>query len=274
MNLGRARVVLRTRSVLEVLDLTLRVWTAWGPIYRRVALVALGVPLAIVLALKYAAGWTWWSLWPTAYALAAVAQGAFTVAAGTLMFEGDVRARTVLARFARKLPRYLWSLLLTRGLAFGALTGLLLAKGESAIGWMIVLIGGPIMLVQWAFVHETVLLEGVTPVKRASRLIRRYAGAALGLQSSVMIAQLAMVFGTELMGQAIVSFVLQLGQPLGALWEDGGSVFALVGLFGAVPFVATARFLEYLDLRTRKEGWDLQLKFAAVQARDERRAAA
>jgi hypothetical protein len=43
-----------------------------------------------------------------------------------------------------------------------------------------------------------------------------------------------------------------------------------------IPYVATARFLAYLDLRTRSEGWDIQTRFAAIALRAaevERRAA-
>jgi hypothetical protein len=46
---------------------------------------------------------------------------------------------------------------------------------------------------------------------------------------------------------------------------------ALLGLFWVVPYLATAKFLLYIDLRTRKEGWDLQLKLAAFsQAESEK----
>src|SRR5262249_4133402 len=57
---------------------------------------------------------------------------------------------------------------------------------------------------------------------------------------------------------------LQLGVPAGELWTDGGSGFAVLGALLAVPVVAAVRFLGYVDLRTRKEGWDIQLRFVAL----------
>jgi hypothetical protein len=65
-------------------------------------------------------------------------------------------------------------------------------------------------------------------------------------------------------GDALSADVLQLGRPLGHLWADGGSGFAVAGALLAVPVAAAARFLGYIDLRTRKEGWDIQLKFMAI----------
>jgi hypothetical protein len=32
----------------------------------------------------------------------------------------------------------------------------------------------------------------------------------------------------------------------------------------AVPFLATARFLAYIDGRTRREAWDVQLRFTEL----------
>src|SRR5262249_40877626 len=94
---------------------------------------------------------------------------------------------------------------------------------------------------------------------------------SLGLLCSLLVAQAVFVGVAELIGQGIVEGVLQLGRPFGSLVPDGGSVFALVGFFLSIPYVASARFLKYTDIRTRKEGWDIQLKFTAIQAADQAR---
>jgi hypothetical protein len=70
------------------------------------------------------------------------------------------------------------------------------------------------------------------------------------------------------LGGQLLEFVFQLGQPLGSLAEDGGSGFAVLGLLLSVPLSAAARFLGYIDLRTRSEGWDIQLRFAAWAERE------
>ena len=51
------------------------------------------------------------------------------------------------------------------------------------------------------------------------------------------------------------------------MWTEGGGVLATLGLFAAVPYLATARFFLYLNVRTRAEGWDIQTRFAAIAAR-------
>ena len=68
----------------------------------------------------------------------------------------------------------------------------------------------------------------------------------------------------DLLCNAVVGFVLQLGHPTGELFSDGGSGFAVLGALLAVPLAAAVRFLGYVDLRTRKEGWDIQLRFVAL----------
>jgi hypothetical protein len=78
---------------------------------------------------------------------------------------------------------------------------------------------------------------------------------------------LAFVVAGDLLGQGLVEFVLQLGRPVGSLFHDGGSTYALFGYFLSVPYVSSARFLGYVDSRTRREGWDIQVRFAALAQR-------
>jgi hypothetical protein len=55
---------------------------------------------------------------------------------------------------------------------------------------------------------------------------------------------------------------------MGSLYDDGGSTFALAGFFASIPYVASTRFLGYVDRRTRREGWDIQVRFAALAQRE------
>src|SRR6185436_8021455 len=87
-----------------------------------------------------------------------------------------------------------------------------------------------------------------------------------GLSLALLLAPVLMAMAGDQLGQAIVEGVLQLGLPLGSLWKQGGSAYALVGFFLSVPVTAAARFLKYVDVRTRKEGWDIQLRFTAIAA--------
>jgi hypothetical protein len=267
MNLLSARVVLRLRSVPDLLDLALKLCVDSASVYRRISAALLLPAFAACVALRYAAHVSWWEIWPIAISLAAILQGAYTAAAGGLMFEEAAPARTLLGRFGKRLPAYLGGLFVARGLlAFWMVLAFLL-HGEP---WLVVLwISFAFLLIRTAFVHEALLLEGADAFearRRAIRLMRRHGGAVLGLLFWQGVALIAYVVGAELIGQGVMEFVLQLGKPFGSLWDDGGSLFALAGLFASVPFLATARFLQYIDLRTRKEGWDIQLRFTAIQA--------
>jgi hypothetical protein len=82
----------------------------------------------------------------------------------------------------------------------------------------------------------------------------------------IVAVQFAVVLCSELLGLGVFAYLLQLGSPLGSLFEDGGSPYALLGLFLSTPLVATARFLTYIDGRTRRDAWDVQVHFQSIRA--------
>ena len=258
MRLEGATVVLRERSLAEVLELTLR-WTVavCGRVFLRLGLLVLLPCLALCAWARWGAGWPWGLVWLLALALATLAQGAFTVAAGALVFDARATARGALWTFTRRLPAYLRALALSR---VALLAGLLL--------------GGLGLLFVWprvALVHEATLLEGVRrPLSRARQMGRAVQSRVLGLS----VLQILRLGAGALLAHALLSGLLedllQLPLPLGRL-EEGGSLFALLGFFGALPFAAAARVLLYMDVRTRQDAWDLQVglqRVAHLQAQD------
>lgn len=265
MKLDRAAIVLRPRTVAEVVDLAFRLTFSLAlPLYAKLSAIVLLPVFAGLLALRYGAKWEWWSVWFLAIVLANVAQGVFTVAAGRLIFSEGLSVRDVLAGFGRRLPSY-----------FAALVASRIVMAVAALP----ILALPFAWVALLFVHEASLLEGAGAVQacqRASRFVKGRGAQALGLLVLLLAGQLGAVLICELLGQSLLDDVLQLGKPLGAAFEDGGSPFALAGLLASVPFVSTARFLQYIDTRTRADGWDIQVRFLAVNAKDaeERRLAA
>jgi len=251
VNLSASAVVLRPRSLAEVLDLTCRVGTSIAlGLYVRLGLLVLLPVFAGGLALRFAAGWSFWLVLLLAFAVGTILQGIFTIAIGRLLFADTLTARQVLRTFAGRLFSYLGALTLARGMLVASL----------GIGW-------PWLL----FVHEASLLESasaVPSVQRSGRFARGRVGEVLGFALVLLLAQAAFVLVAELLGQGLVADLLQLGKPFGALFKDGGSPFALAGLLASFPFVATARFLRYVDLRTRSDGWDIQLRFTAIALAD------
>jgi hypothetical protein len=122
-------------------------------------------------------------------------------------------------------------------------------------------------------VHEVVLLEGggVSQAFGRSRALARHRGMfCFGLWLAVAVAPALGAVVADTLGNAVVSKVLQLGMPFGDFWDQGGSGLAVLGALIGIPIGAAARFLGYADLRTRKEGWDIQLKFMSIVADGEK----
>ena len=79
------------------------------------------------------------------------------------------------------------------------------------------------------------------------------------------VSGLLLVFGQE-----IVQLLLQFQNVPGHIY-DWSFIFGFV-ISG--PFVAVARLFEYVDARTRREGWDIQVRFNAIAQRERKNEAA
>lgn len=256
MNLLESRVVLRVRSLVDGLDLAAPLCVSNHRALAPLALVVLGPAAALCLALRHGAGWSWPAVWAVVVVLVGVLEGPFTVAFGELLFQKPEQVTTgaVLRRFARSTPDYLGALVLDR---------LLLA-----LATILVLPALPIAAALM-FVPEAVLLERAGPLvalARSRRFVRRHVGPCVLLALSRVLIYGAGAFAAEAIGQSAVGFVFQMGQPFGDVVSHGGSDYAIIGALMAVPLAAAARFLKYVDLRTRKEGWDIQIRFLAMAA--------
>jgi len=260
VNLLAARVVLRQRSLADTLDLALPFCLANKRPLGMLALVVLG-PLAALLAfLRLAKHWPWGSIWLLYLAAALLIEGAFTVALGELLFKppAEVRVRTFVARFLRRLPAIVFAVVVRQVMLIGTIW--ILAPGS-------------------IFVPEAMLLEGASfgrALTRSRALARNRIGSCVGIWLATGLLPVFGAIAMDVVCNALVGFVLQLGHPVGELFENGGSGFAVLGALLAVPLAAAVRFLGYVDLRTRKEGWDIQLRFVALadQGAQRRRRAA
>jgi len=254
MNLGAARVVLRVRTAADVLDLAAPFCLRNRRLTLLLSTVVLGPAVALCLLARYRWGWSWGLVWTLAVGLSFLCQAPFTLAYSDLMFvpPGDVRLGAVLRRALRRLPAFAFARLLTTLIHVAALSLVLL-----------VLYTGSVFLV----VPEVVLLEGAGPfgaISRSGQALRGRVMAGMGMLLALLLLPGAGALAGELLGSTVVSLVLQLGEPFGTLFRNGGTPWALAGFFATVPLVTAARFLFYIDLRTRKEGWDIQLRFMEV----------
>jgi len=260
MNLLAARVVLRPRSLADVLDLTIPFCLSNWRVIWRLFVTALLPIFALCLYVRLSRHWTWQQTWLLAVLLADAVEGLFTVAYGDLLFQPSaaVRTRAVWGRFLRRLGFTIGSLIVTR-----AILGIL----------SVTMIGIPVALflgVPFMFVREVGLLEGAqvfASIGRAYRFVQRQVLSCAGLLLAAVLAPALMACAAELLGDAIVEKMLQLGSPFGDFFKEGVSAYALFGFFLSVPVVAAARFLKYIDVRTRKEGWDIQLRFVSWKER-------
>ncbi len=253
MNVQQARITLRPRTLAETFDLALRWCTSVGrTLYLRLCLILLLPAVFACYGLRVVAELPWTQVWLVAAFVAMVLQGPFTIAASRLMFETEVTARSVLRQFLGRLGAYLVALVATR---------ILFAVG------LAVVLAWPWTWAYGAFVHEAVLLEnqgGFAGVRRGGKFAAGQYGAVLGLGMGLLCAIVLFIVAADQAGSVLFDFVLQIGRPFGDLLEDGGSLAALVGFFAAVPYVVSVRFLQYIDSRTRRDGWDLQFAFLSL----------
>lgn len=257
LDVMHARVAFRSRAFIDVMDLALRFVAVHGKLYAKVSLIALPPCVALTLLAEWA--WGWSGAWVVAIVLSFVAQVPFTVLASRLVFQEKVATRSVIRAAAREIPRVF----------------------VMRVGWMAAVGAGALFLVAPAlwlasiflFVDEVMILErsSIGPAfGRSNRIATGGMGdAVLGVMMVVVVPVLAVLLA-DIGGRALLSELLQF-RPPAPLWTTGGSVLAVLGWFAIIPYVTTARFFAYLNLRTRAEGWDIQTRFAAIAARSEQR---
>ena len=254
MNVAESRIVLRERSVAESLDLACSICGSGAlSLYVKLAAVVLLPGYTLCLLARYLLDVSWLTLWLVGWAFGSIAQGVFTVAASRWLF-GSASVGEILRAFGRRLWSFFWAWL-AAALYVAASAALVIALPYA---WAHVLVA-----------REASLLEGASPIaaiQRGARFVRSDVGRALSMQAALGLAQLACVVLAELLLDGVANGVLQLGAPPDRLFAQFGSPYALLGLFVSVPYVATARFLAYIDGRTRGDGWDIQVRFLAMAA--------
>ena len=259
MDLMRARVALRERPLLDVLDLSVRFCAENAAPYAKVS-VAILVP-AFALSWAAAAAGGWWLGWTAALALAAFADAPFVALASRLVFEDKVRAREALRASWRVLPALFGARMLQ---TLAVVTSLVLL----VLPWLYV---GAVLL----FCVEVVVLERATvrgAISRAQAIASSRFGTALGAMVVLLAVRVLITLVADVAGREAIGEIFEFRAPPSAA-ETGGSWLALLGWWSTVPILATARFFTYLDVRTRSEGWDIQTRFAAIATRSAARVA-
>ncbi len=293
MQFDKTLIVVRERSVSDVLDLALQVWRihAW-PL--TIAMCLGVVPLAIVNhLLTYwmvaadpdlsewggpAAGlarfvWTMGLLIVIEAPLASMFATAYL---GKAMFVPAPAIRDVV----REVLPFLWPTAGFHLLLRGVLPALLLAAVNHAATYsgeevLLVLLTGVVLVLRAAapFVNEILLLEKnpLRPDGPRSLTAGRRSAVLHGSHRSNLVAQ-----GFVMAGVAVLLTMTLFGTLLclRGIFLDDWSLSARLFVLGAplamwttAEYMTVVRFLSYLDLRIRHEGWEVELRMRAEGAR-------
>jgi hypothetical protein len=301
MQLDRTRIAIRERGLLETIDLTLLVIREFaGPL---VVCACLGIiPLAIINELLV--GWmvtvddegtvSWfrylWAMTVLVFLEAQLASVFIVAYLGPAVF---IEQRSI-RQIAGDVLGQTFPLLLCQGILRGVLVAwvlLLLTERYEASGWIegfwIVMVCLFAMALRTfrPYINEIILLEknpllagksgAITVAKRSSHLHGAYSGdlfvrwfatgaIAVGLVGLAMYT--AGLTEGFLFSKWPLRFSLDEFIVLTTDWIDLHILYPAC-LWLIVAFFAVVRFLSYLDLRIRHEGWEVDLLMRAEAAR-------
>lgn len=262
MQLNRTQIAIRERTYWEILDLALRV----------IRVQALPLAVAFLAGAVPAIALNHWLLgvvdpevgyqgyWFRALALAAwempLATAAMTLYLGHSVFSQRPSARQVLADLVGSLGQLLWYEVLLRAV-------------------LIVLLPAWLVLFAWQpYLNEVLLLER-NPFWRRSGITtgRRSRAMHSGLFGELFLRWVASIAAGLALGASLWLSAWALRGQLFAEWDADAWMFTLgfqAALWLVLGYFTVARFLSYLDLRIRREGWEVELLLRAEAARLER----
>ena len=255
------RVVLRPRSLDETLDLALAYLRIAAKDFLKVFTVFSFGSALIVVGAAYALDLDWWQRCGVALIVVSIMERMITVYAGRHLFQNQAQKRAAIKTVMKRIPLVLtWTLFCTGPILIMLIdveeTGLLVLGTFCLTFW-------PFILASHIYLGEAAFLEQLPAgraMKRARILVTYRFGRALGLVVAQTIVRalfvLSVMFGTSF----LIEFVLQFqGVPDAVEYWAGIGGFILSG-----PYVALVRLFDYVDARTRREGWDIQVRFNAI----------
>jgi hypothetical protein len=274
VQLDSTRISIRERSYADVLDLALLVIRAYA-LPLALAFAAGVVPAMLLNAwlltgliqpaaeAEFPTAYVWWMLlmvlWETPLVTAPI-----TLYLGQALFRERPRPGKIVRGFVGSLPQMLFYQGLVRGLLM-----------LPVVTWFF-------LYASWPFLSEVVLLER-NPWRRTRRApmstYRRAQVLHSGYVADLFVRWLAAMSVGSLMFLSILFSMAFLRNALFELpswhqWWDFWTwdwlhfvLFYPLALWLVVGYLAVARFLAYLDLRIRREGWEVELLVRAEQAR-------
>jgi hypothetical protein len=255
MNVLEARVVLRDRSLLDVVDLAVRFLVRHAKKYAALSAIVLPPVFLVTWVVAEKAGWGWG--WAVAVALGPFAAAPFTALASRLLFEQGVRLRDVF-RAAGSVLLPLIGLRILEGLAL-------------SVGFIFFILPALWFWALFFFANEVTVLERArvgAGLVRLNRLLLGQSGEVISALLFLTGLHIIAVFLGDAVGRGILTDLFEVSAPESIL-QAKGTALGLAAFWLFVPVGATCRFLIYINGRTRTEGWDVQTRFAAIAARAE-----
>ncbi len=286
MQLDHTQIAIRERGFLDILDLSLRVITAFGgPLF--LCLATMIIPLMIIN--FFLIGWMTqtgdevdsyarylWTMTLLVIIQAPLVSTFVTPFLGNAMFLEAVSPRLILQVVRHSCWGLFLNTLLLRGVLFSWLLAWLIPRGSDYTGWdvCLILLAAYTLLFRAArpFINEIILLERNPLRSHHSNVI------TVGRRSSALHGPNAGDLISRWMGSALVAFVLAncllftmwfLWGMLLFDWNWGPFMLHLcfpLALWMVAAYFSVVRFLSYLDLRIRREGWEVELIMRAAAA--------
>lgn len=235
-------------------------------------------PAYITAALTEEAFRYYWTMGLLVFWQGPAATAVATAWLGGAVFQRDQSAIEVIREVGKLFHRMLWTHFVLRGILVGTLLPLLFTE-EFHPGWEIFI---PILLLIYVclirmlrpYINEIVLLERNPLMARADHTMtigKRSSFLHNPSSSELMLRWIVSAgVGFGLFGALVVSIMTAGYMLLNEQWwlDRVGLVFIVpFCMWCVVAFMAVFRFLSYLDLRIRYEGWEVELLMRAEAER-------
>lgn len=285
MQLDKTRIAIRERELLEIYDLALIVMRVyWWKIMQALAITA--IPLTLInggllwamradLVVNETAGMFLVYMVMAIFLEAPLAGLPITVLLGDALFHDKPNWRRMCTGLWPVMPRIFWVIFILRGILPGMLLLLWASFDEAfvAFTFLLLLCGYAAVLRTWRpYIGEILVLEKNPIFAKQKGMI------TVGLRSSslhnpnfgdLLIRGMASAICIPLACSIVLNIFGVRGFVFGRWnWDDLFMfVWFQIGLWLVVAFMTVVRFLCYLDLRIRREGWEVELVLRAEASR-------
>ncbi len=288
MELDQTRIAIRERAMLEILDLSLHVMRC----YARPMLVMFAIGVVPFIVLNYfLIGWmadiAWeeefpygfmWSMFVLVYVQAPLASVFATCYLGQAVFQQRPSIRHVIHDVWKLSHRILWCQVCLRGVGVICVLFFMIERYREYPGtqeFVIHVLVLCILIVRSfrPFINEIIVLEK-NPLRSANEMMQTVKLRSDRLHKPSSGELFSKSLGSMLLGviiwMGVYGAILFLSGVFLNSWRQGPIIITWcypLSLWIVVFYFTVVRFLCYLDLRIRQEGWEVELKLRAEAAK-------